>query len=107
MPLIVNPPYPDHPSGLSALGGAAAATLADFYGTDNVAFAVPNAPPPPLTPITRSYTSFSQAADEIVDARVWGGIHFRTADEVGAKIGRKVSRWREGRFFEPLKHKHH
>jgi hypothetical protein len=106
-PLITNPPYPEHPSGLSALGGAAAATLADFYGTDDVAFAVPNAPPPPIAPITRSYASFSQAADEIVDARVWSGVHFRTADEAGAKIGHQVSRWREGRFFLPLHHTHH
>jgi hypothetical protein len=105
--LITSPPYPEHPSGLSALGGAMAASLADYYGTDHVAFAVPNAPPPPLMPITRSYTSFSQAADEIVDARVWGGIHFRTADEAGVKVGRQVSHWREGRFFAPLHHRHH
>jgi len=106
-PLITNPPYPDHPSGLSGLGAAMAATLADYYGTDDVAFAVPSAPPPPLMPITRSYTSFSQAADEIVDARVWSGIHFRTADEAGAKIGRQVSHWREGRFFLRAKKGHH
>jgi hypothetical protein len=95
-PLITNPPYPEHPSGLSSLGGAMAATLADFYGTDDVAFAVPNS-----VGITRSYASFSQAADEIVDARVWSGVHFRTADEQGAKIGRQVARFREGRFFLP------
>ncbi len=58
-------------------------------------------------PITRRYTSFSQAADEIVDARVWSGIHFRTADEVGAKIGRQVARWREGRFFLRARKGHH
>ena len=84
-----------------------ATTLADYYGTDDVAFAIPNAPPPPLMPITRSYTSFSQAADEIVDARVWSGIHFRTADEAGAKIGRQVSHWREGRFFLRARKGHH
>jgi len=104
--LVPAPPYPDHPSGLTGLGAAAAATLADYYGTNDVTFTVTNAPAPPATPITRTYTSFSQAADEIVDARVWGGIHFRTADEVGAKIGRRVARFREGRYFQPRKHKH-
>jgi hypothetical protein len=107
--LVAAPPYPDHPSGLSALGAAAAATLAEFFGTDDVAFAVPNSPPPaspPIPPITRSYSSFSQAADEIVDARVWGGIHFRTADVQGAKIGRQVARFREGRYFQPRHHRH-
>jgi hypothetical protein len=106
--LIPAPPYPDHPSGLAGLGAAAAATLADFYGTDDVPFTMTNSPAPPTMPVTRSYTSFSQAADEIVDARVWGGIHFRTADEVGAKIGRQVARFREGRYFQPRHHvKHH
>jgi hypothetical protein len=107
LPLITTPPYPEHPSGLSALGGAMAASLADFYGTDRMTFAVPNSPPPGTPSITRTYTTFSQAADEIVDARVWSGIHFRTADDVAVKIGRQVAGWSEGRFFLPLRHKHH
>ena len=45
--------------------------------------------------ITRNYTTFSQAVDEVVDARVWSGIHFRHADEVGAAIGQRVARWQE------------
>ncbi len=106
LPLIPNPPYPDHPSGLSAFGGAAAGALQDFFGTDGIAFGTTNTANP--LPVTRSYTSFSQAADEIVDARVWSGIHFRLADEVGVRIGRKVSRWRQQHYFRPArKHDHH
>jgi hypothetical protein len=41
----------------------------------------------------RGYTSFSQALDEIIDSRVWGGIHWRTADVQGAELGMKVARW--------------
>jgi hypothetical protein len=37
--------------------------------------------------------SFSQLRDDIVDARVWSGIHFRFGDEEGAKIGRRVAHW--------------
>lgn len=40
----------------------------------------------------RSFTGFSQAIDEVVDARVWSGIHFRTADEQGARVGRQVAK---------------
>jgi hypothetical protein len=88
LPLINNPPYPEHPSGLSAVGGAAVETLQDFYGTDRAEFGATN-----TAGITRSYTRFSQVIDEIVDARVWSGIHFRFADEEGAKIGRRVAHW--------------
>jgi hypothetical protein len=49
---------------------------------------------------TRSYRSFSHAADEVVDARVYSGIHFRTADEDGAEIGEDVARDALERYFE-------
>jgi hypothetical protein len=110
--LIPSPPYPDHPSGLSALAGASVETLQDFFGTDDFAFgatvtpAPPPPPLPPIEPITRNYTSFSQARDEIVDARVWGGVHFRTADVEGARIGERVGEWRQRHYFKPLCGRH-
>jgi len=100
--LIPNPPYPDHPSGLSALGAALARALQDFYGTDRVAFSFTT-----TNGLKRNYARFSQAAKEIVDARVWGGIHFRFADEQGAKIGRNVARWADTRYFRDVRcHRH-
>ena len=51
---------------------------------------------------TRSFTSFSDAIDDVVDARVWSGIHFRNADEQGARIGRQVAGWRERHYFKPV-----
>src|SRR4051812_642202 len=80
LPLINTPPYPDMPSGLSALSGASAATLQHFFGTDHLTFGFTN----PTTGIGREYTRFSQAEQEVVDARVWSGVHFRRADEVAA-----------------------
>jgi hypothetical protein len=86
--LIVAPPYPDHPSGLAALGCSVADTMQHFYGRDQATFSG-------TTPggVTRTFTSFSDVCSDIVDARVWSGIHFRFADEEGAKIGRRVSHW--------------
>jgi hypothetical protein len=86
--LIVAPPYPEHPSGLSALGCSVAETMQHFYGRDQATFSG-------TTPggVTRTFTSFSDVCSDIVDARVWSGIHFRFADEEGAKIGRRVSHW--------------
>jgi hypothetical protein len=86
--LIATPPYPEHPSGLSTFGSAVVDTMQHFYGRDDATFSG-------TTPgnVTRQFTSFSQLRDDIVDARVWSGIHFRFADEEGAKIGRKVAHW--------------
>ena len=85
--LIGAPPYPDHPSGLSAFGCSVAETLQHFYGRDAATFSGTS------PAATRTFTSFSQVCDDIVDARVWSGIHFRFADEEAAKIGRKVAHW--------------
>ena len=94
LPLIANPPYPEHPSGHTGLSGSIVATLQEFFGTDKVAWTDTN-----NAGLTRSFTRFSQAIDEIVDARVWSGIHFRTADEQGARIGRQVAKWRKSNYF--------
>ncbi|MCW2986189.1 MAG: phosphatase family protein [Conexibacter sp.] len=96
MPLVATPPYPEHSSGLSAFALAATTTLEDFYGTDAATFGTTNA-----AGIARSFTSFSQAGNEIIDARVWAGIHFRFADEEGGRIGEQVARYAAHRFFGP------
>jgi hypothetical protein len=99
VPLINNPPYPEHSSGLIGVVSAMAETLEDFFGTDRVAFVARN--PNPQNPYpTRSFGSFSQATEEVVNARVWSGIHFRNADEDGARIGKQVARWRDRNYFE-------
>jgi hypothetical protein len=86
--LITAPPYPDHPSGLATFGSAVMGTMQHFYGRDEAAFSG-------TTPggVTRQFTSFSQVRDDIVEARIWSGIHFRFADTEAAKIGRRVAHW--------------
>ena len=44
-----------------------------------------------LSGITRQWNSLSEAVDEVIDARVYSGIHFRNSDEVGARMGRQVA----------------
>lgn len=51
---------------------------------------------------TRSFDRFSRALKEVIDARVWAGIHFRTADEQGAVIGKKVAHWEDKHYFQRL-----
>ena len=94
LPLIPTPPYPEHSSGHTALSGSIVATLQDFFGTDRIGWSDTN-----VAGLTRSFTRFSRAIDEVVDARVWSGIHFRNADEQGEMIGEQVAEWREGHYF--------
>ena len=98
LPLIANPPYPEHPSGHAGLSGSIVGTLQSFFGTDMVGWTDTN-----NAGLTRSFTSFSQAIDEVVDARVWSGIHFRTADEEGAQIGKQIAKYRAQHYFEPVR----
>jgi hypothetical protein len=86
--LIAAPPYPEHPSGLATFGSAVVETMQHFYGRDEATFTG-------TTPggVTRQFTSFSQVREDIVEARIWSGVHFRFADEEAAKIGRKVAHW--------------
>jgi hypothetical protein len=94
-PLIATPPYPDQPSGHACFSGSITSTLKDFFSTDNMALTVVR-----TDGMSRSFTRFSAAIDEIVEARIWSGIHFRTADVDGATIGKQVAQWRQERFFQ-------
>jgi hypothetical protein len=102
LPLIATPPYPEHPSGHAGLSGSFVRTLQQFFGTDRIAWSDTN-----NAGLTRSFTRLSQAIDEIVDARVWSGIHFRNADEQGERIGRQVARYTERHYFQPERHRYH
>jgi len=97
LPLIPTPPYTEHSSGHCGLSSSFVATLQDFFGTDDIGWTDTN-----IGGLTRSFTHLSDAIDEIVNVRVWSGIHFRTADEAGAKIGRQVAKYRERHYFKPV-----
>ncbi len=56
----------------------------------------------PTWPTVRSFTHFSEAINEIIDARVWAGIHFRHADEEGETIGIRIANFRQRNYFQPV-----
>jgi hypothetical protein len=56
-----------------------------------------------MTDLTRQWQAFSEAVGEVVDARVYSGIHFRTADEVGVRLGRQVARFVTTHALRPCK----
>lgn len=98
-PALSTPGFPDHPSGHSCVSSSTLNVMRDFFGTDKIAFDIVS-PRFPAQP--RHYDRFSDALKEVIDARVWGGIHFRTADEQGAEIGKKVAHWERKHFFQPV-----
>jgi PAP2 superfamily len=90
--LINNPNYPDYTSGANNVTGSATRTLALFYGRDNITFQVTSNAPLAVKK-TRTFGSFSAAAQQVVNARVYLGIHFRTADREARKQGQKVAEY--------------
>ncbi len=80
------PAFPEYPSAHSSISGSAAFILASMFG-ENTSFTVTSE----SRPGTRSFSSFSSAVAEIADARVYGGIHFRTSCVRGNELGSTVA----------------
>jgi PAP2 superfamily len=98
LPSLVTPPFPDHPSGHASGSSAIVHTLQNFFGTDKIAFSAFST----KSCTTRSFDQFSDALKEVIDARVWSGIHFRTADTQGAVLGKKVAHYLKKNYFQPV-----
>jgi hypothetical protein len=86
-PFITTPCFPSYPSNHGSAGNAAAEVLRRIYGEAGHSITLTN---PAVPSIILQYTSFKQITDDISDARVYGGIHFRTDQEAGADLGRAV-----------------
>ena len=88
--------HPEYPSAHSIQGTAAAEVLAEIFG-DETSFEVTSLN---LPNVTRSFARFSQASEENQRSRILGGIHFRTAVEDAAKMGKLIGRHVEGHWLE-------
>jgi hypothetical protein len=102
-PPLGTPPFPDHPSGHTCLSGAVLHTFASFFSTDKIEFTILSGRSLSGVPIAlREFDRFSEALREIIDARVWGGIHFRTADVQGGRLGKSVAQYLKKHYFWPV-----
>jgi hypothetical protein len=102
---LFSAPYPEYPSGHNCLDAAHVRVLRMFF---------PNAPSGGFSitsrstliqvsdPKTRSFDSFSQALAELIEARIWAGLHFRTADVQGQVLGRNVADYMAAHYFQPV-----
>ena len=100
--VVVTPNHPEYPAAHGCFSGASCETLTFYFGTDNFDFTMDSLVPG-LTEPVRHYTSFSQALQDILDARVYGGMHFRNSTQQGAIIGKQISHFVTRHFFRPVR----
>ena len=99
---IATPPFPDYVSGHSTFSGAAATVLALFYGTDHIAFETGS---DALPGVYRIFGSFSEAAAEAAVSRLYGGIHFRSANDDGRASGVAIGEYVFTHFLQPKRNR--
>jgi hypothetical protein len=99
LPLLPTPPYPDVSSGYNCFTAATMYSAANFFGTDKFTFTMHSTVP---NTTDRTYTRFSRVLRDTVDARIYQGLHFRTADMAGAWLGKKVANWVDKYEFGPV-----
>jgi hypothetical protein len=101
--LIVTPPYPDYTSGAVNFATAVTKSMEHFFETDNLTFSVTTTNTAPTVQDTRTYSRFSDAAEDVVNARVYSGIHFRFADEAARKQARAIALWGYRNYLRPVR----
>ncbi len=103
---LISAPYPEHPSGHLCLDGASTRVLRAFFGNRRDGYEITSASTflQPTDERTRSFSSFSRAVAEIVEARIWAGLHYRTADLQGKALGQKVADYAADHYFQPVGH---
>jgi membrane-associated phospholipid phosphatase len=98
LPYINTPSFPDYVSGHSTFSGAAATVLTSIFG-ENFAFTTDS---DALAGVQRSFSSFSEAADEAALSRLYGGIHFSAANNDGKAVGIQIGQHVVDNFLRPL-----
>ena len=98
-PMVPDPAYPEFVSGYSAQAGSFTRSLARSVGTRHlqatlISTAVPGA--------SRGYDSGSALRADVVNGRMWLGVHFRSADEVGSRMGQRIGDWVLDHYFQPV-----
>jgi len=97
-PLIPNPAYPDYPSGYNGFVAAVSHSLEKTFQTRQLNLTVIST----AVPDVRHYDTGAALRRDVVDARVWLGIHFRFADIAARDMGLRLSEWTLDHYFQPV-----
>lgn len=104
LPLLTTPNHPEYTSGHSCLSGAAGRVLSLQFG-ENTAFSIVS-DSPSMAGVVRSFPNFTVALEEVKNARIYAGIHFRTACNHGQELGIAVADWVLSHALAPLNGAH-
>jgi hypothetical protein len=98
-PLRATPNFPEYPSAHACHSGAVAGALGAFFGTDRIGLRIDSR----VTGTIRQYRRLQDVVEDVNDARVLAGFHFRNSDQEGANLGRTVARFVAANFFRPVR----
>ena len=100
---LLTAPYPEWPSGHNCLDGAHVAVLRMFFG-DAIqgGFQITSTFVNPGGPAVRTFDTFSQPLAELIEARIWAGLHYRSADVAGQALGRNVANYGAANYLQPV-----
>lgn len=99
LPVANTPPHPEYPAAHGCVGAAIGKTFEYFTGGKHVKFTLDSV----VTGTTRSYHGAEDLVREIINARIYGGMHFRNSSEHGAVLGRSVAKWVARNEFRRVK----
>ena len=101
---LLTAPYPEWVSGHNCLDGAHVAVLQLFFGDDPTGgpFQITSTFVNPGGPAVREFETFSQPLAELIEARIWAGLHYRTGDVEGQRLGRNVAAYGVANYLQPV-----
>jgi hypothetical protein len=98
-PFIRTPMHPEYPCAHCTFQSTAASVLEAYFGSDSASFKLTSTTAPG---VTRSFSKLSDYVAEVVNARVYDGVHYRTSGEAGAAMGRKIGQYTVQNFLKPI-----
>lgn len=104
LPLLSTPNHPEYPAAHGCLTSAVTDVVAHALGTQNIAITMwGSGTGSSALQVTRQFGTVKQVQDEVIDARVWGGLHFRSSVIAGEQIGNEAAGWILARYFKPVR----
>jgi hypothetical protein len=97
-PVLPTPNHPEYPAAHTCSDGSLAEGLRQFYGTKNLRFIIDSGVAGLLHPV-HEFNSTDDFVQEVGDARIYGGMHYRNSTKDGARLGRRTTEWIGERFF--------
>jgi hypothetical protein len=101
---LITAPYPEWPSGHNCLDGAHITVLRIFFGDDPKGgpFQITSTFVNPGGPAVRTFETFTQPYTELIEARIWAGLHYRSGDVQGQVLGQNVANYAAANYFQPV-----